>query len=142
MIINGETTLCPYFRFLGVIPAITGKIELVYEGELEGPGKVANILIGKAIKTLLLQFFPDPEKPKKQKHQTLMPHSLTGLAMATTWPWLMICHYRIIKKPERGTGLKDVVKKFHPRLSENQQLLLMEFVLHGLAEFSQLNKGF
>jgi magnesium chelatase subunit I len=30
----------------------------------------------------------------------------------------------------------------HPRLSENQQLLLMEFVLHGLAEFSQLNKGF
>ena len=27
-------------------------------------------------------------------------------------------------------------------MSENQQLLLMEFVLHGLAEFSQLNKGF
>jgi magnesium chelatase subunit I len=39
-------------------------------------------------------------------------------------------------------GLKDVVKAFHPKLSENQSLLLMEFVLHGLAEFSQLNKGF
>ena len=37
------------------------------EGELEGPGKVANILIGKAIKTLMLQFFPDPEKAKKAK---------------------------------------------------------------------------
>jgi len=35
-----------------------------------------------------------------------------------------------------------VVKQFHPKLAESQQLLLMEFVLHGLAEFSQLNKGF
>ena len=40
------------------------------------------------------------------------------------------------------TGLKALVKTFHPKLAENQQLLLMEFVLHGLAEFSQLNKGF
>jgi magnesium chelatase subunit I len=40
------------------------------------------------------------------------------------------------------SGLKDLVKTFHPKLAENQQLLLMEFVLHGLAEFSQLNKGF
>ena len=40
------------------------------------------------------------------------------------------------------TGLKALVKKFHRALSENQELLLMEFVLHGLSEFSQLNKGF
>jgi magnesium chelatase subunit I len=40
------------------------------------------------------------------------------------------------------SGLKALVKKFHPRLTENQELLLMEFVLHGLSEFSQLNKGF
>lgn len=37
------------------------------EGELEGPGKVANILLGKAIKTLMLSYFPDPEKLKKAK---------------------------------------------------------------------------
>src|ERR1700743_2029475 len=68
MIINGETkTFVRISDFLGVIPAITGKIELVYEGELEGPAKVANILIGKAIKTLMLKFFPDPEKAKKSK---------------------------------------------------------------------------
>src|ERR1700709_2182762 len=68
MILNNEnSTFVRISDFLGVIPAITGKIELVYEGELEGPGKVANILIGKAIKTLLLQFFPDPEKTKKAK---------------------------------------------------------------------------
>src|SRR6202000_816383 len=60
MIINGESrTFVRISDFLGVIPAITGKIELVYEGEMEGPAKVANILIGKAIKTLMLKFFPD-----------------------------------------------------------------------------------
>src|ERR1700748_3760998 len=68
MIINREkSTFVRISDFLGVIPAITGKIELVYEGELEGPAKVANILVGKAIKTLLLQYFPDPEKSKKSK---------------------------------------------------------------------------
>jgi magnesium chelatase subunit I len=72
MIINGEkNTFVRISDFLGVIPAITGKIELVYEGELEGPAKVANILVGKAIKTLLLQYFPDPEKLKNQKKQIL-----------------------------------------------------------------------
>ena len=50
----------------GVIPAITGKVELVYEGEQEGPNKVANILIGKAIKSVFERFFPNPELLKKK----------------------------------------------------------------------------
>ena len=40
------------------------------------------------------------------------------------------------------SGLYDLIKKFHPKLSENQTLLLMEFALHGLAEYSQLSKKF
>ena len=39
-------------------------------------------------------------------------------------------------------GLHTLVKKLHPKLAESQQLLLMEFVLHGLAEHSQLNKNY
>jgi len=39
-------------------------------------------------------------------------------------------------------GLNELVKKFHPKLSTNQTLLLMEFALHGLAEYSQLNKKY
>ncbi|MDP4627885.1 MAG: sigma 54-interacting transcriptional regulator, partial [Schleiferiaceae bacterium] len=37
--------------FMGVIPAITGKVELVYEGEQEGAAFVAEQLLGAAIKT-------------------------------------------------------------------------------------------
>jgi magnesium chelatase subunit I len=144
MIINGEaSTFVRISDFLGVIPAITGKIELVYEGELEGPGKVANILIGKAIKTLLVQFFPDPEKSKKAKTPNVYAEIINWFSDGNSLSLVDDLPIQEYKKLLNAVpGLKDVVKKFHPRLSENQQLLLMEFILHGLAEFSQLNKGF
>ena len=37
-------------------------------------------------------------------------------------------------------GLKEIVKKYHPNENGKAQLLLMEFVLHGLAEYSMLSK--
>jgi magnesium chelatase subunit I len=144
MIINGEkNTFVRICDFLGVIPAITGKIELVYEGELEGPAKVANILIGKAIKTMLLQFFPDPEKAKKGKKASPYNEVVGWFASGNTLSVLDDLPLAEYKNALNSVaGLKELVKQHHPRLSENQQLLLMEFVLHGLAEYSQLNKGF
>lgn len=144
MIINREaSTFVRITDFLGVIPAITGKIELVYEGELEGPAKVANLLIGKAIKTLMVQFFPDPEKAKKSKSPNPYAEIVNWFGNGNTIALiddLSAAEYK--KLLNEVPGLKALVKQIHPRLSENQQLLLMEFVLHGLAEFSQLNKGF
>jgi magnesium chelatase subunit I len=144
MIINHEDrTFVRIADFLGVIPAITGKIELVYEGELEGPAKVANILIGKAIKTLLLKFFPDPEKAKKAKAPNPYAEIINWFSDGNTLSVLddlPLAEYK--KLLNSVTGLKELVKKIHPRLVESQQLILMEFVLHGLAEFSQLSKGF
>jgi len=144
MIVNREkNTFVRITDFLGVIPAITGKIELVYEGELEGPAKVANILVGKAIKALLLQYFPDPEKAKKSKAPNPYNEIINWFGNGNTLAIndnLPLQEYK--KLLNAVPGLKDVIKQFHPQLTENQQLLLMEFVLHGLAEFSQLNKGF
>ncbi len=40
--------------------AITGKIELVYEGEREGPTSVAHAILGKAIKAVFDRAMPDP----------------------------------------------------------------------------------
>ena len=144
MLINKEkTTVVRISDFLGVIPAITGKIELVYEGELEGPGKVANILIGKAIKTLMLKFFPDPEKSKKAKAPNPYGEIINWFGDGNNLAVIDQLPQQEYKKALNSvTGLKNLVKKFHPRLAENQELLLMEFVLHGLSEFSQLNKGF
>ena len=144
MILNGESsTFVRITDFLGVIPAITGKIELVYEGELEGPAKVANMLIGKAVKTLLLQFFPDPEKVKKSKAPNPYAEIINWFGDGNTILLNDDLPFEEYKKALNSVaGLKELVKKLHPNLAANQQLLLMEFVLHGLAEFSQLNKGF
>jgi magnesium chelatase subunit I len=144
MILNGESsTFVRITDFLGVIPAITGKIELVYEGELEGPAKVANMLIGKSVKTLLLQFFPDPEKVKKSKAPNPYAEIINWFGDANTILMNDDLPFEEYKKSLNSVaGLKELVKKLHPKVTANQQLLLMEFVLHGLAEFSQLNKGF
>lgn len=143
MLINGEQqTFVRLADLTGIIPSITGKIELVYEGELEGPAKVAHTLIGKAIKHLFAKYFPDPERAKKSK--TANPYNkitewftegnTTAIADDQT-----LAQYK--KELMAVDGLPEVVKKFHPKLSENQTLLLMEFVLHGLAAYSQVSKN-
>ncbi|SKB64974.1 sigma 54-interacting transcriptional regulator [Daejeonella lutea] len=144
MLLNEEEqTFVRISDFLGVIPAITGKIELVYEGELEGPTKVANILLGKAIRTLMITYFPDPEKLKKSKAVNPYSDITNWFSSGNTINLvddLSLAQYKaaLISVP----GLKTVIKQFHPSLNENQQLLLMEFLLHGLAEFSLVNKSF
>src|SRR5262249_9517161 len=68
MLISGEEkTFARIGDLAGVIAAINGKIELVYEGEQEGAGMVAQNLIGKAIRNHFITLFPDPGKLKKKK---------------------------------------------------------------------------
>ncbi|WP_342329627.1 sigma 54-interacting transcriptional regulator [Pedobacter sp. FW305-3-2-15-E-R2A2] len=144
MLVNKEkNTFVRLSDLVGIVPAITGKIELVYEGELEGPAKVAHTLIGKAIKSLFNRYFPDPEKAKKSK-------SANPYLIVTEWftegntldlsDRLTLAAYK--KELMQVAGLNELVKQFHPKLSANQTLLMMEFVLHGLAEYSQLNKKY
>src|ERR1700743_2407900 len=119
MIINREaTTFVRISDFLGVIPAITGKIELVYEGELEGPAKVANMLIGKAVKTLFVTFFPDPEKAKKSKAANPYTEIVNWFSNGNNLSLvddLSLADYK--KALNSVPGLKDLVKKIHARLS-------------------------
>jgi magnesium chelatase subunit I len=56
--------------FMGIIPAITGKVELVYEGEQEGAAAVAERLIAEAVKTLFPNYFPKIEKLEKPNEKT------------------------------------------------------------------------
>ena len=144
MLINNEkSTFVRLSDLSGIIPAVTGKIELVYEGELEGPAKVAHTLIGKAIKHLFARYFPDPEKAKKSKivnPYTKITDWFTEGNTLTTADDQTIDQYK--KELMAVDGLHELVQKFHPKLSENQTLILMEFVLHGLAEFSQVSKNY
>src|SRR6186713_887447 len=63
---NEERTFIRIADFVGVIPAITGKIELVYEGEQEGPFQVSMNLLDKSIRSQFIQYFPNPESLKRR----------------------------------------------------------------------------
>jgi magnesium chelatase subunit I len=66
MLLSGdETTAIRFSDFMGVIPSITGKIELVYEGEQEGSAAVAMQLLSKATKQIFIEYFPKIEKLQK-----------------------------------------------------------------------------
>lgn len=65
---NGESeTTLRLTDLYHMTPALTGKLELVYEGEMEGPANVARHLIGKAILNVYTNYFPDPSKKSKDK---------------------------------------------------------------------------
>jgi magnesium chelatase subunit I len=51
------------------LPAITGKVELVFEGEQEGVVKVAKALIGRAVRELLVRNAPNPLAKVRQGEQ-------------------------------------------------------------------------
>jgi magnesium chelatase subunit I len=141
-IINNETNTCIRISdFIGVVPAITGKVELVYEGEQEGPGIVAQNLIGKAIRTQFINFFPDPEKFRKQKEKSPYKKITNWFGDGNTVDLLHDMPQASFEKNLKGVpGLADLVNEFHKSQDTATKLLLMEFALHGLAEYSLISK--
>ena len=123
------------------VPAINGKIELVYEGEQEGPAIIAQNLISISIRNTFIQLFPDPEKLKRKKESS---------DYSTIINWFSKNNILDLLDHEKDSvyahalsfveGLEELVSKYHPKAKGNDKLLLMEFALHGLAEHSLLSK--
>jgi magnesium chelatase subunit I len=131
----------------GIIPSITGKIELVYEGEQEGPYQVSYNLLEKSIRTLFAQYFPNPEQLKKKKgkdgaaEENPFRSVITWFDKGNTLNILFNTKDadKIIQLYQVD-GLHALVKKYFPQASEAENALLMEFVLHGLASYSLISK--
>ncbi len=147
---NGEKrTMTRIADFTGVLPSITGKVELVYEGEQEGPMNVAYRLMGQAIRTIFTQYFPDPQsfkqtgraaqkvKPKPNPYQPVIDWFGKGNDLLLLQE-LSDEDYKA--KLYSVDGLYSAVKQFYPNTDQAQTVLLMEFMLHGLAEFSLISK--
>ena len=155
-IINNEKQTQVWMSdLIGIIPSITGKVELVYEGEQEGPFQVAMNLVDKAIRTQFIQYFPNPEMLKKRKsadsYRTSKPQekevenpyrSITNwfdkgnhlnISFNTTDKDKTLLLYKV-------DGLHSLVKKYFGQANELQSALMMEFVLHGLSSYSLISK--
>ncbi|MGE5435634.1 MAG: hypothetical protein ACM3O3_00275 [Syntrophothermus sp.] len=143
MIINNETeTQLRITDIYGIIPSITGKIELVYEGEQEGPAKVAHILIGKAIRTLFTAHFPIPEKLKKIQEVNPYQIIINWFGKGNLLDLYMNSSTKEYEKSlMKIPGLKELLPRYAPHIKdEKEKLLYMEFALHGLSEYSLISK--
>lgn len=152
-IIHGEERTQVWMSDLaGIIPAITGKIELVYEGEQEGPYQVAVNLLEKAIRTLFVQYFPNPDalkkrkgtgKPSQQGKELENPYKaiITWFDAGNKVDMMANATDREkINQLYAVDGLHAMVHKLFNKANEKETALLMEFVLHGLASYSLISK--
>lgn len=137
-----EATYVRIADFVGVFPAITGKVELVYEGEQEGPGIVAANLVGKAIRDQFIQYFPNPEDIRKKKKNNVYKTVTDWFSEGNVLDLINDASYKDYKNNlDKVPGLKELVKNFHKNIDEPSQYFFMEFALHGLAEYSMLSKN-
>jgi len=127
--------------FSSIIPAITGKVELVYEGEQEGAEFVANKLIESVIKTLFEKHFPKIEKLEKQGANTPYDDLVTWFLNESKFEILNgISEKEYQKKLLSIEPLNQLLKKYHPGTLKEDVCFLNEFVLWGLVQFKKLSK--
>ena len=138
---NESKTTVRLSDFSSIIPAITGKVELVYEGEQEGAEFVANKLIDSAIKTLFEKNFPKIEKLEKQGANTPYDDLVTWFFNESKFEILNgISEKEYQKKLLSIQPLNKLLKEYHPEALKEDIYFLNEFVLWGLVQFKKLSK--
>jgi magnesium chelatase subunit I len=141
LINDDATTSIRMSDFMGIIPAINGKIELVYEGEQEGAEQISYHLISESIKTLFTDYFPKIEK--LQKDDEVGPYD-------TILEWFFKDNELFLEDvlPDRSyqdsltliPGIKEVLDTHLEACDEKDRYFMMEFLLWGLESNKKLNK--
>ena len=127
--------------FMGIIPSITGKVELVYEGEQEGAAEVAQHLIGNAIHTFFPAYFPKIEKLEKDIDASPYAKILEWFFTETGFELLddaSDVEYKM--QLDAVKPLEDLIQKYQSQIPMEDSRFLKEFVLWGLVEYDKLSK--
>jgi magnesium chelatase subunit I len=142
--LNDETEIVPRVCDLyAALSAVTGKIELVYEGEQEGITNVAKGLLGKAVKQIFFGFFPEPYTAMKKgqnPYQQVVSWFKNDRKIDIADTVSNVEYVRILNGV---SGLKELTLRFLPGAKEMAPLQLavgMEFVLDGLHQNSLLSR--
>ena len=125
-----------------VVPAITGKVELVYEGEQEGSTTVSRHLIGNACRAVFDRYFPDVIKEgsepglKSDRYKPVLDWFTTNnLELSDSMD-----DADYIKALGGVPGLRDLARDFLPSQDDLPTAVAMELILEGLHQHSLLAK--
>jgi magnesium chelatase subunit I len=133
------------------VPAVTGKIELVYEGEEEGPLKVAKHLIGRAVKGAFEARLPAVHPPRSRKRaaaeaavvETASPYrAVTGWFSGGKRLELSdrLSAREHADQLRQVSGLAALAERHLAPADEAELGSAMEFILEGLHQSSVLAK--
>jgi magnesium chelatase subunit I len=128
--------------FAGVVPAITGKVELVYEGEQEGAQEVAMMLISDASKTLFIKYFPRIQKIQQEENKGPYAAIVNWFAQNAELELLDTANDKEYRKAlDSIKPLHDLVVKYAPEfIGTPQEYFVKELVLWGLVAYKKLNR--
>ncbi|HXC06926.1 MAG TPA: magnesium chelatase, partial [Bacteroidia bacterium] len=128
--------------FSGIIPALTGKMEIAYEGEQEGARFVAEHLIQTAVKSIFETLFP--KIPKLEKKEVKGPYHAI-----ITWFSELRDDFELTenmsdeehrKQLNKIHPLEELINEYHPVPDVAERSFLKEVVLWGLAENKKLSR--
>jgi len=150
---TGDTVIVPRVCDLPhVLPGMTGKVELVFEGEQEGAVKVGRALVGKAVRETFRRYFPDPLKKRPRGQQDPQARSFQE-----NQEYAAIVHWfeegntvqvsdemtagEYARELARVKGLREVARRYMKGIDDEHELpAAMEFVLDGLHQNSKIAK--
>lgn len=127
--------------FMGVIPSITGKIELVYEGEQEGADFVAESLVEEAIKSIFPNYFPKIDKLQRKDAETEYDELIHWFFEGEGFDLLdedTDDEYK--SKLDSVTPLGALIKEYQPNISKEDSYFMKELLLWGLVAHKKLSK--
>ncbi len=146
VLINNDNDYFPRMcDIYSIIPSITGKIELVYEGEQEGSVLVSYNLIGAAIKSVFSRYFPKPIKDKSRMDkgeddnpfEAITDYFSSGKKLELS-DYMPFPEYK--KRLEAVSGLRQVITKYFNTDNDREFLLRMEFVLEALHQNNMISR--
>ncbi|MBI5836946.1 MAG: sigma 54-interacting transcriptional regulator [Candidatus Eisenbacteria bacterium] len=131
------------------VSAVSGKVELVLEGEQEGPLNVARHLIGRGLKSYFARTFPSAF-PKKRRGQQAAEEGLANSEYKEIVEWFAAGHSvevaddstdaQFLEALDTVKGLRRVATKHLKPAGDAELAVAMEFALEGLHQHSILTR--
>jgi magnesium chelatase subunit I len=136
------------------VSGVSGKVELVLEGEQEGALNVARALLGRGVKALFGQRFPDAYKPRKSRGAAASQgeggEPMAGSEYRPILEWFASGHHLEIaddmphaeyaRRLAQVKGLAPLAAKYLEPRDAEEAAVAQELVLEGLHQNSILSR--